>query len=278
MKLAKSIRSIFGLFVAMPLIVSTLCVFDGTCLAQDQGWGSLKGQIIFSGKYEAPEKIVPSKADDKKYCEANGIELVKEDFVVDKSTMGIQGAFVMMYHGRKPEAGAKVPVHDSYKEMMKKPVIVDNAKLRFAPHDVMVMVGQDVILRNSDDVGHNVRLGAGPNAFNSNVPAKTDVSVKDKITEAERLPQTLECNMHDWMKGKILIRHEPYNTTTGEDGTFEIKNIPAGKYEFQFWHTKYMKLDDESGKTVTGKRGVIEVEIKDGETLDLGKLFLKKKP
>ena len=23
---------------------------------------------------------------------------------------------------------------------------------------------------------------------------------------------------------------------SGEDGTFEIKNIPAGKHEFQLWH------------------------------------------
>ena len=23
---------------------------------------------------------------------------------------------------------------------------------------------------------------------------------------------------------------------SGDDGTFEIKNIPAGKHEFQFWH------------------------------------------
>ena len=23
---------------------------------------------------------------------------------------------------------------------------------------------------------------------------------------------------------------------SGEDGSFEIKNVPAGKHEFQFWH------------------------------------------
>ena len=82
--------------------------------------------------------------------------------------------------------------------------------------------------------------------------------------------------MHDWMRGRILVRHEPYNVITNADGTFEIKNIPAGKHEFQFWQTKYLKLYKD-GKEITGRRGVIKIEIKDGETLDLGKLEMKKR-
>ena len=245
--------------------------------AQD-GWGGLKGQIVFGGDFEAPAEITPTKAEDRKYCEDNGITLVNEEFIVDRDSMGLRGVFVMMYHGRDADAGAEIPVHESYAKLKDEPVIIDNNQLRFEPHDVLVMIGQDVILRNSDTVGHNVRLPSGGNAFNSNVPATQDVTVTDKIRSAERLPQTLECNMHDWMRGRILIRHEPYNAVSGENGSFEIKNIPAGKYEFQFWHTKYLSLENESGETITSRRGVVEVEIKDGETLDLGKLTLKAKP
>ena len=84
--------------------------------------------------------------------------------------------------------------------------------------------------------------------------------------------------MHDWMRGLIIIRHEPYNVATGKDGSFEIKNMPVGKHQIQFWHTRYLKLNDKDGKEVTGRRGVIEIEIEDGETLDLGTLTLKENP
>ena len=132
--------------------------------AQSEGkWGSLKGQIIFTGEIPKVEKITPSKPADKKYCEDNKIVLINEDFLVDKKTRGLKGAFVMMYHGRKPENGKKVPVHKSYKDLLKKKVIVDNKMLRFEPHSMIVMIGQEVVLRNSDTVGHNVRLAADLN-------------------------------------------------------------------------------------------------------------------
>ena len=44
------------------------------------------------------------------------------------------------------------------------------------------------------------------------------------------------CNIHPWMKAYILSLDHPYMAVTGEDGTFEIKNMPAGQHEFQFWH------------------------------------------
>ncbi len=245
--------------------------------AQDgKKWGHLKGRIIFTGEIPKVKKITPSKAEDRKYCEDNKIELINEDFLVDKKTKGLKGVFVMMYFGRKPENGKDIEYHESYKKRLKEKVIIDNNKLRFAPHSMIVMIGQEVVLRNSDTVGHNVRLAAGDNAFNANVPKSSDVSLKDTVKHAERLPQTLECNMHDWMRGRILVRHEPYAVVTNADGTFEIKNIPAGKHEFQFWQTKYLKLY-QAGKEITGKRGVIKIEIKDGETLDLGTLEMKKR-
>ena len=46
----------------------------------------------------------------------------------------------------------------------------------------------------------------------------------------------VDCNIHPFMKGHLLVQDHPYMAVSGEDGTFEIKNIPAGKHEFQFWH------------------------------------------
>jgi len=60
---------------------------------------------------------------------------------------------------------------------------------------------------------------------------------------------------------------------TDKTGSFEIKNIPAGKWVFQFWHKKarYMKELELAGRTFD-RRGDTEIEIKDGVPLDLGTL------
>ena len=39
------------------------------------------------------------------------------------------------------------------------------------------------------------------------------------------------------MKAYIIARDDPYVAVTKPDGTFEIKNLPAGEdIEFQVWH------------------------------------------
>jgi hypothetical protein len=73
------------------------------------------------------------------------------------------------------------------------------------------------------------------------------------------------------MAAHLLVQEHPYMATTADDGTFEIKNIPAGKHEFQFWHEApgYLKdLSLKSGKT--NRQGRADLEIAAGQTLDLG--------
>jgi hypothetical protein len=72
------------------------------------------------------------------------------------------------------------------------------------------------------------------------------------------------------MKGHLLIQVHPYMAVSGEDGTFEIKNIPAGKHDFQFWHeTGYLsEVKLPAGKT--DRRGRSNLTIEPGKTIDLG--------
>ena len=45
------------------------------------------------------------------------------------------------------------------------------------------------------------------------------------------------CNIHPWMKGYVVVLTHPYVAVSAKDGTFEIKNVPAGMpLEFQAWH------------------------------------------
>jgi hypothetical protein len=78
------------------------------------------------------------------------------------------------------------------------------------------------------------------------------------------------------MRAYLLALDHPYAAVTGQDGRFEIKNVPAGEHEYQFWHEKngYMKgVRTKAG--VTDERGRIKIDIRRDETVDLGDLMVR---
>jgi hypothetical protein len=48
-------------------------------------------------------------------------------------------------------------------------------------------------------------------------------------------PVRLNCNIHQWMRGWIVITEEAA-AISGADGRFTIDNVPAGTYELRVWH------------------------------------------
>jgi hypothetical protein len=56
-----------------------------------------------------------------------------------------------------------------------------------------------------------------------------------------------------------------------KDGKFEIKNVPAGKQPFVFWHEAKGNMRDlKVGSAKTDRKGQATLEVKPGGTLDLG--------
>jgi hypothetical protein len=106
-------------------------------------------------------------------------------------------------------------------------------------------------------------------SFNQLIPPNGKVRVKVDTTAT--LPMPVVCNIHTWMKGYLLALDHPYAAVTGQDGRLEIKNVPTGEHEFQFWHEKKGYLKGMRTKAdVTDSRGRIKLDIKRRETLDLG--------
>jgi hypothetical protein len=48
----------------------------------------------------------------------------------------------------------------------------------------------------------------------------------------------LECNVHGWMHAWVGVLPHPFFATSGPDGSFTIKNLPAGTYTIEAWHEK----------------------------------------
>lgn len=73
----------------------------------------------------------------------------------------------------------------------------------------------------------------------------------------------------------MLVLPHPYMAVSDAQGRFEIKNIPAGKWAFQFWHEKAGYLDKVTvaGKPKSWRRGRVEIDVQAG-TNDLGTIEL----
>jgi hypothetical protein len=229
------------------------------------GWGHLKGKIVVNGDVPPPVKLNVDK--DKAVCLKDG-PLERAEVVVNDNGE-LKNAFIMMYFSRNDE---KPAIHPDYEKSFNTPVEFDNVECRFQPHAIFVRTGQDVVLKNSDSIGHSCKFQSLNNDYNFNVPPNDKLTIQ--LKDEDKVPGDVSCGMHGWMKGIFLVREEPYAAITGDDGSFEIRNIPAGKWKFQFWHKKagYMKDLKQDGKDFLGRRGEIEIEIKDGETFDFGKL------
>lgn len=250
------------------LFAAIILSFISMPLLGDDGWGSLKGKIVVDG---TPPEVAKEKIDkDQASCLSDKAAPNDDNLLVGPGGE-LQDAYIMMY---RKSSDPEPAIHPSYEEAKKKPVVLDNKDCRFVPHAIFLQTGQPLELRNSDEVGHNCHIITFNNEENVNL-AKQD-SVQIKFSDADKTPGNVVCDIHSWMDAVILVRDEPYAAITGADGTFEIRNIPAGTWKFQFWHKKtgFMKKLDVPDYKVGKIKADIEVTIKDGETLDLGKLTL----
>lgn len=240
-------------------------VLVSTCIAtaaSAQEWGSLKGRLVFDGPVPKADKIDVNK--DQQFCGKFG--LLDESLVVNSENNGLANVVIWLY---VPRGDDKPAIHDSYAKSLEEPVTADNTKCRFEPHVVAMRAGQKLVIKNSDQVGHNTKVDTFTNnPFNYTVPVGGEID--HTFTEAERLPVQMSCSIHPWMKAWLVVQDHPYVAVTDKDGNFEIKNIPVGTWKFQFWQEKSGYLKETSlGSGATDNRGRAELAIKPGE-VDLG--------
>ncbi|HEV8264097.1 MAG TPA: carboxypeptidase regulatory-like domain-containing protein [Gemmatimonadales bacterium] len=118
------------------------------------------------------------------------------------------------------------------------PVVIDQEGCRYHPHVLGIMVGQNLEIRNSDPVLHNIKAKATKNRpFNVSQPS---AGMKTMRTfSAPEVMVALECNVHGWMNAFLGVLPHPFYAVTGTDGSFSIKGLPAGTYTIEAWHEKY---------------------------------------
>ena len=249
------------------LAITSISAFAlaGSAFAAD--WGSIKGQVVFGGK-SIPEAKKVEVNKDQQHCLSKG-PIVSDELVIDKASGGVANVMVWLAPVTK---GDKIPVHPDLKAVPKDKVVIDQPCCMFVPRVTMMREGQSLTIKNSAPVPHNSRLtgGALNGTKNPNIPPGGSIEFTGATAlKAEPRPLLLNCDIHGWMGGRVAVFDHPYFALTAKDGSFEIKNAPAGKYKIYIQHEKAGWV--HKGNTSAGQ----VIDIPAGKTLDLGKYDLK---
>jgi hypothetical protein len=212
--------------------------------APSAGTASISGKVSFEGPVPAADRV-KLNADPK--CAAmhkEGLERwqlrVKDGGLAD----------VLVY--------VKTGVSGTYPSPAD-PVVLDQKGCDYQPHMVVKMAGQPLLIRNDDDTLHNIHPRPQVNQeFNIGQPHQGMESKKTMDKPEVMIP--VGCDVHPWMRAFISVFNHPFFTVTKEDGTFEIKGLPAGEYEVEASHGK-LKAQDQ------------KVTVKDGEAVKLNFSF-----
>jgi plastocyanin len=132
------------------------------------------------------------------------------------------------------------------------PVVLTQRACTYAPHVITAIAGQKLAVKNADRTYHNVHAWLGRKTlWNDSHPADGPDIIKDSVGAAGDVLE-LKCDVHPWMHAYVVVSDHPFVAVTGDDGTFTITGIPAGKYTVEAWHPT---LGVKSTKVTVAKKG-----------------------
>ena len=194
---------------------------QGAPAAATSGNGTISGKVSFTGTAPAAEKVKVAADPKCQGMHPQGLE--KQPVAVKDGGLGHVFVWVKNAPGGQPAPTEAAEL--------------DQQGCEYHPHVLAVRAGQPVKIKNSDDTLHNIHPRPTVNAeFNVGQPRKGMESVKTFDKQEIMIP--VGCDVHPWMRSYISVVSHPYFAVTKEDGTYEIKGLPAGDYEVEAYHEK----------------------------------------
>ena len=125
--------------------------------------------------------------------------------------------------------------------------------LTFIPALLPVRVGTKVEFPNLDDTYHNIFSYSPAKRFDLGRYRPDERPIPSQVFDKPGLV-TLRCDIHEHMRGLILVLSTPYFVMTDTAGHFRLSGLPMGHYTLKAW------IDS---KTTQEK----PVDLKNGQTL-----------
>jgi plastocyanin len=131
--------------------------------------------------------------------------------------------------------------------------------MQFRPSLLPVRVGTPVAFPNGDAFYHNVFSYSKSKRFDLGRYRKEDappVQVFDKPGVVK-----LYCEIHQHMRGIILVLDTPYFTRTLTNGAYRLENLPAGRYQLKAWEDE-RRFASKLVELVAGQTLRIDFDLK----------------
>ena len=189
------------------------------------GTATIAGVVSFSGK--APRRR-PIDMGAKPECGKLHQNKVLDESIVVNPNGTLKHVFVWVKKGLERWRFAAP----------KEPVLLDQKGCVYVPHVFGVQVKQPLSVRNSDPTMHNIHSFSTRNApFNfGQTPAQEALTRKFKRPE---VMVKVKCDVHGWMSSYVGVVRHPFFSVTGDEGKFDLRNLPPGEYTVEAWHEEY---------------------------------------
>jgi hypothetical protein len=189
-----------------------------TKLKGETGTAIVRGTIHFTGQPPAPQPIDAAQ-------DANCPAGITSESVQVKDGQ-LKNVFLYIKDGL-PDADYPAPP----------PATLDQHGCRYIPHVLGLMTGQKLRILNSDPTLHNVHPSSLMNE-NWNISQDQHAQAEERSFSRPELLMPVQCNVHPWMKMYVNVVWHPFFAVSAEDGSFEIRNLPAGAYTIAALHEK----------------------------------------
>lgn len=125
--------------------------------------------------------------------------------------------------------------------------------LAFVPALLPVQVGTKVEFPNLDNTFHNIFSYSPPKRFDLGRYRPEERPIPSQVFDKPGLV-TLRCDIHEHMRGLILVLNTPYFVMSDTVGRFRLDKLPAGRYTLKAW------IDSRTTREKS-------IDLKDGQTL-----------
>lgn len=130
---------------------------------------------------------------------------------------------------------------------------VEQKDLTFIPAILPVQVGTRVEFPNLDDTYHNIFSYSPVKRFDLGRYRPEERPIPSVIFDKPGLV-TLRCDIHEHMRGLILVLNTPYFVMSDTAGHFRLAGLPEGHYTLKAW------IDSRTTREKP-------IELKNGQTL-----------
>jgi plastocyanin len=181
--------------------------------------GEIQGRVLVTG--EVPQAKKRPVTIDQYVC---GTEKEVGDLVVSPAR---EVRNVVVWLETPPPGAPSTPPPN--------PAQMDQKECVFTPRVVLVPASGAVQFLNSDRLLHNLHSTPKENpSFNRTQPKGRTIPITFAKPEIIRL----DCDLHSWMRGWVVVTEHAFYAISDSQGRFRLDNLPPGRYSLQIWHER----------------------------------------